>query len=111
VHAAQWSLQPVLSWQTDFDSNRSIEPNGQGSEQAVLSADAILQRSLENLQFSLQPHFDLRRYSDSEWSPGDDRSLAGAFSWNSERSQLSLNGSIANQNTLTTELLETGIIF
>ena len=110
MHAAQWSLQPVLSWQTDFDSNRSIEPNGQGSEQAVLSADAILQRSLENLQFSLQPHFDLRRYSDSEWSPGDDRSLAGAFSWNSERSQLSLNGSIANQNTLTTELLETGII-
>jgi hypothetical protein len=110
VHAAQWSLQPVLSWQTDFDSNRSIEPGGQGSEQAVLSADAILQRSLENLQFSLQPHFDLRRYSDSEWSPGDDRSLAGTFSWNSERSQLSLNGSIANQNTLTTELLETGII-
>lgn len=110
MHAAQWSLQPVLSWQTDFDSNRGIEPGGQGSEQAVLSADATLQRSLENLQFSLQPHFDLRRYSDSEWSPGDDRSLAGTFSWNSERSQLSLNGSIANQNTLTTELLETGII-
>jgi hypothetical protein len=110
LHAAQWSLQPVLSWQTDFDSNRSIEPDGQGSEQAVLSADAFLQRSLENLQFTLQPHFDLRRYSDSEWSPGDDRSVAGTFSWNGERSQLSLNGSIANQNTLTTELLETGII-
>ena len=110
LHAAQWSLQPVLSWQTDFDSNRSIEPDGQGSEQAVLSADAFLQRSLENLQFTLQPHFDLRRYSDSEWSPGDDRSVAGTFSWNSERSQLNLSGSIANQNTLTTELLETGII-
>ena len=110
LHAAQWSLQPVLSWQTDFDSNRSIEPgSGQGSEIAVLSADAYLQRSLENLQFSLQPHFDLRRYSDSEWSPGDDRSLAGAFSWNSERSQLNLSGSITNQNALTTELLETGI--
>jgi hypothetical protein len=109
VHAAQWLLQPALSWQTDFDDNRGMEPGGQGTEQAVLSADLQLQRSLENLQFSLQPHFDLRRYSDSEWSPGDDRSLAGTFSWNSERSQLTLNGSIANQNTLTTELLETGI--
>jgi hypothetical protein len=110
VHAAQWSFQPVLSWATDYDSNRSLYPGVQGSEQAVLSADLQLQRSLENTQFTLDPHFDVRRYSDSIWGPGDDRSIAGAVSWSSERSKLNLNGSIANQTTLTTELIETGII-
>ena len=110
LHAAQWSLQPSFMWLTDYDSNRLIEPNAPGSEQAVLSADLQLQRSMENMQISLEPHFDVRRFSDSIYGPGDDRSLAGALSWSSERNQLSLNGSIANANTLTTELLETGII-
>ncbi len=110
VHAAQWSIQPVFSWETDFDSNRALEPGAQGSEQAVLSADVQVQRSLENMQLMLEPHVDVRRYSDSDWAPGDDRSLAGAFTWSSERNKLVLNGSIANQNTLTTEPTETGII-
>ncbi len=110
LHAAQWSLQPLLSWETDYDSNRSLQPAGPPSEQAVLSADVQLQRAVENLQIMLEPHFDIRRYSDSIYGPGDDRSLAGSFSWSRERTQLSLNGSIANQNTLTTELTETGIV-
>ncbi len=76
----------------------------------MLSADLRLQRALENMQIMLEPHFDLRRFSDSIWGPGDDRSLTGAFTWSGERVQFNLNGSIANQNTLTTELQETGII-
>jgi hypothetical protein len=103
-------MQPLFSWEADYDTNRSLQPDNQGSEQAVLSADVQLKRSLENMQLMLEPHFDLRRFSDSVWGPGDDRSLAGAFSWSGERSQLSVNASIANQNTLTTELLETGLV-
>src|SRR5579883_2873976 len=86
LHAAEWSLQPLFSWATDYDSNRNFEPGTQGSEQAVLSTDVQLKRSLENMQLMLEPHFDVRRFSDSRWGPGDDRSLAGAFSWASERS-------------------------
>src|SRR6185312_16500630 len=107
--AAQWLLQPTFSWELDYDSSRSLVPNAPGSEEAVLSADLVLQRSLENSRLMLEPHFDVRRFSDSIWGPGDDRSLTGAFSWGGDRIQLALNGSIANQNTLTTELLETGI--
>ncbi len=104
-------MQPVFSWTLDYDSDRSLSsPSAQGSEQAVLSADVRLQRSLENMQITLEPHFDVRRFSSSYWGPGDDRSLAGAYSWTGERMQFSLNASIANQNTLTTELLETGIV-
>lgn len=108
--AAQWSVQPMLSWETDYDSNRTLQPVGSASEQVVLSADIQLQRSVENMQIMLQPHFDLRRYSNSIYGPGDDRSLTGSFSRSGERTQLTLNGSIANQNTLTTELTETGIV-
>jgi hypothetical protein len=110
VHAAQWSIQPTLSWQADYDSARSFVPGVSGSEQAVLSADLQLQQSLENMQLMLEPHFDIRRFSDRMWGPGDDRSLLGSFGWNGERAKLSLTGSIANQNTLSTELLETGIV-
>lgn len=110
VHAAQWSMQPIISWETDFDNNRSLAPNVASSEQAVLSADLQLQRSLENFQVMLEPRFDLRRFSDSIWGPGDDRSVLGSLSWNGERSRLTLNGTFANQNTLTSELLETGIV-
>lgn len=110
VHAAQWSLQPILSWSLDYDSSRYLTPNSSGSEQAVLSADVLLQRSMENMQLTLEPHFDLRRFSDSGYGPGDDRNVTGTFSRSGERSQLSLTASIANQSTLTTELLQTGII-
>jgi hypothetical protein len=104
-------MQPIFSWTLDYDSDRNLSsPSAQGSEEAVLSADLRLQRSLENMQITLEPHFDLRRFSDSIWGPGDDRSLAGAYNWTGERMQFSLNASIANQNTLTTELLETGIV-
>ncbi|HEY6927479.1 MAG TPA: hypothetical protein VI653_28650, partial [Steroidobacteraceae bacterium] len=47
--AAQWSMQPVLSWELDYDSNRNLQPAGPASEQAVLSADVQLQRAVENM--------------------------------------------------------------
>jgi hypothetical protein len=110
LHAAEWSMQPLFSWSADFDDNRNLEPGTQGSEATVLSADVKLQRSLENLQLSLEPHVDVRRYSNSIYGPGNDRSVAAGLSWFGERLQLNFNASIADQNTLGTELLETGII-
>jgi hypothetical protein len=102
-------MQPLLSWSADFDDDRNLEPGTAGSEQAILSADVRLQRAIENLQLSLEPHVDIRRYSDSIYGPGNDRSLAAGLAWLGERIQVNFNASIADQNTLTTELLETGI--
>jgi hypothetical protein len=110
LHAAEWSAQPIFTMAADYDSNRSLSEGASGSEEAVLYGDLKLQRALENTQIVLEPRFDLRRYSSSVWGPGNDRSLNAALTWTEERTKLTLTGFIADQTTLTTELLETGII-
>jgi len=110
LHAAEWSVQPIFTMQTDYDSDRNLSNDPQGSEEAILYGDLKLQRAIESTQIVLEPRFDLRRYSSDIWGPGDDRSLSGAFTWTGERMKVILTGSIANQSTLTTEVLETGII-
>ena len=110
LHAAEWSVQPIFTVATDYDSDRNLQPGTQGSEEAVLYGDLKLQRALENTQIVLEPRFDLRRYSDSIWGPGNDRSLNAALVWSSERLKVSLAGFIANQTTLSTEVFESGVI-
>jgi hypothetical protein len=108
--AAEWSVQPIFSMQTDYDSDRNLSEGTSGSEEAVLYGDLKLQRAVESTQILLEPRFDLRRYSEDIWQPGSDVSLNGTFTWTGERVKLSLTGFIASQTTLTTEVLETGII-
>ena len=108
--AAEWSIQPSVSWMTDYDSDRGLNGTSQGSESAVLYGDLKLQRASETTQLLLEPKYDLRRYSDSIWGPGNDRSLNATLGWTGATSSLNLSGSIANQTTLTTEIQQTGII-
>ena len=109
--AAEWSLQPIVSVLTDYDSDRNLAPEGtSGSEEMVLATDLRLQRAIENTQIVIEPRFDVRRYSASIWGPGNDRSLNTAFSYLGPRSKFSFSASIADQTTLTTEVFETGII-
>jgi hypothetical protein len=110
LHAAEWSVQPVFSIETDYDSDRNLSEQAEGSEEAVLYGDVKLQRALENIQLFLEPKFDVRRYSDSIWGPGNDRSLNAGLAWTGQVMKVSLTGFIANQTTLATELTETGII-
>jgi hypothetical protein len=110
LHAAEWSVQPVISWSADYDSDRNLSVGSSASESAVLYGDLRLQRALESTQIVIEPKFDLRRYSDSIWGPGNDRSLNGAFTWTGEQMKTSFTGSIADQTTLIAELYETGII-
>jgi hypothetical protein len=109
-HAADWSLQPSFSLSADYDSNRALQLNGQGSEQGVLSGDLLMRRSMENSEISLEPKFAIRRFTDRRYGNGDDLSAAGGYVHSTERTQLNLTGSVADQSTLTTELLETGIV-
>lgn len=108
--AAEWSAQPSFAWTTDYDSNRALSANPQGSESAVIYGDLRLQRASENTQIVLEPKYDVRRYSDSMWGPGSDRSLNASLNWTGERTGLNLSAAIANTTTLTTEVLETGIV-
>ena len=93
VHAAEWSVQPIFSVQTDYDSNRNYSLQPEASEEAVLYGDLKLQRAIENTQIFLEPRFDFRRYSSSTWGPGNDRSLNAGISWSGDRKSTRLNSS------------------
>ena len=108
--AAEWSAQPSVSWTTDYDNDRSLSGQYPGSESAVLTGDLKLQRASESMQIQLEPKYDLRRYSDSIWGSGSDRSLTAALNWNGERNALNVSAAIASTTTLTTEVLESGVI-
>ena len=103
-------MQPIFSIETDYDNDRNLSTQPEGSEEAILAGDVKLQRAMESTQLFLEPRFDLRRYSDSIWGPGNDRSLNAGITWAGELMKVSLTGYLANQTTLATELTETGII-
>jgi hypothetical protein len=110
VRAAEWSIAPVYGSSVDYDSNRRLLIEGKGSEAATVSADLKFKWALENLTLTLEPRYALRRFTDAALGNGDDRSVNAELNWVRERSSLDLTASYWNQSTLTSELLETGIV-
>lgn len=109
VRAAEWTITPVYSASVDYDSNRRLAADTQDSEATVLTADLTFKRALEDWNFSIEPRYSFRRYSDSSLGNGDDRSVYAALNRLTETYSLNLTASYWNQSTLLTELLETGI--
>jgi hypothetical protein len=103
-------MSPMYSSSVDYDSNRLLSTDARGTQAAVLTADLRFKRALENTDISIEPRYTLRRYSDSRYGNGDERSLFAGINWQGELTTLSLTGSIWDQSTLTSELLETGIV-
>ena len=108
--AAEWSITPTYSATADYDSNRQLLSNSKGSDAGVITADLLFKHAVEDLNYSLEPRYALRRYTDESIGNGDDRSLWAALNWMRETAALSLTASYWDQSTLTTELLETGIV-
>jgi hypothetical protein len=65
-------------------------------------------RALEDLEFTIEPSYAFRRYTDASLGNGDDRTLNAGMTWARERSILNLTASYWDQSTLLTEQLETG---
>jgi hypothetical protein len=110
LRAAEWSVQPSFSWAADYDSNRVLSTTSQSSDEGTLSGDLKLRRTLESTDISLEPRITLRRFTDTSYGDGDDRTLNAGFSRTWEQTQLNLTAFAADQSTLTTELLETGLV-
>jgi hypothetical protein len=108
--AAEWSITPIYSASMDFDSNRLLVPNGRSTGSATLAADLRFERAMEDSQLTLEPSYTLRRFTDQRLGNGDDRSIGAGWSQLGERLRWSASGSYSDQSTLTTELLETGIV-
>jgi hypothetical protein len=110
LRAAEWSVTQNYSSSVDYSSNRRLDVQGKGSAAAVLAIDLLFKRALEDIQFTLEPRYSLRRFTDSTLGNGDDRSINAGLNWTREQSMLNLTASYWDQSTLTTELLETGIL-
>ena len=110
AYAAEWSVTPVYSSSVDYDSNRRLLTDARGTGSAFLTADLRFKRALEDSEISIEPRYTLRRYTDSALGNGDDRSITAGLAKADERYALQLTASYYDQSTLTTELLETGIV-
>jgi hypothetical protein len=108
--AAEWSVTPVYSSSVDYDDNRRLSTDARGTGSAILSADLQFKRALEDSQISIEPRYTFRRYTDSTLGNGDDRGITAGLARTFERSTLQATVSYLDQSTLTTELLETGIV-
>jgi hypothetical protein len=110
VRAAEWSITPSYSSSVDYDSNRRLVAEGKGSGASVLAVDLKFKRALEDVEFSLEPRYAWRRFTDASLGNGDDRTVNAGINWVGERSTLNLTASYWDQSTLVTELLETGLV-
>jgi hypothetical protein len=108
--AAEWSISPIYSTSTDFDSNRLLVPDPRGTGSATVTADLRFARAMETSLLTIEPSYTLRRYTDEALGNGDDRSIAAAWTHTGEMSSWQTGASYSDQSTLTTELLETGIV-
>jgi hypothetical protein len=103
-------VTPVYTASVDYDSNRALESEPEGTESAVLSADLKFKRAMENSDLIIEPRYTFRRYSDQRFGNGDAKSVTAQYDWLNESLQFSANGSFSDQSTLLSELLETGIL-
>jgi hypothetical protein len=107
--AAEWSISPIYSASVDYDNNRRLEVwGGKGTDAAVVAIDVTFKRALEDLEFTIEPRYAFRRYTDPSLGNGDDRTLNAGMIWARELSVLNLTASYWDQSTLITEELETG---
>jgi hypothetical protein len=111
VSAAEWSLQPTVSWISDHDSNRRLSvTRKEADEGAWLTLDASLKRATETSEITLQPHVQLQRFSGDAELDSNDGSLLLSGIERLERWTVSGSAQYSRDSTLTTELFDTGII-
>jgi hypothetical protein len=113
AHAAQWSAQPSIWWYLDYDTNRTLEPAGQGlppNNAGYMTLDMLLRRLTDTDELDFHPQVQFQRFTKSSSLNANNGSvqLLG-----SHRGQLwSVAGSVgySQNSTLVTELASTGII-
>jgi len=94
----------------DYNTNQRLLADSHSTDMGVITADLLFKHAEESLDYSLEPRYAFRRFTDSTLGNGDDRSIYAALNWTRETTSLKLTASYWDQSTLTTELLDTGIV-
>lgn len=109
AYAAEWSVQPALAVETDYDSNRTLAPDAIGSEGVSMAGNMHLERATERLQLLLLPDIELQRFSDRRFNRSDSGGSTAELIWTGPLTSLDLSGLLRDQSTLASELISTGI--
>jgi hypothetical protein len=111
AEAAQWSVEPQLTWLMGYNSNIQLAPsNVQETGEAILSLDAVLKGRTETSEWDLHPHVDFQRYPRNDGFNANSGSLQGQYARHGERWGFTMNAGYEDASTLTTELTDTGIV-
>ncbi len=109
LHAAEWSLAPIITVGIDDDSNRLLIPDATATQSWWLFSNVQIQRSTDTTQLSITPQVRWEHFDSEDLGDIVDRDVSGAFSWTQERGSFNLTAASLDDSTVTTELTETGI--
>ena len=109
--SAEWAAAPVLWFNADHQTNRTLRPGMPDSQSLGASIDLTLSRRSERSEFSLEPYYYLRRLTPQVEADLNDLRIPARLTFGFERAQLSMGAQYADESTLTTELDTTGAIY
>jgi hypothetical protein len=108
--AAQWKVLPQLGLSADSDTNRRLQPVERPTESAVLGGVLAIARITEVSTLAFTPRATVSRYSGEDALDSDDWGINTVYRRNGERFNFETQASVADDNTLVTELGETGFV-
>jgi hypothetical protein len=110
AYGAEWSVGVEAHGDLAHRENpRLVAEGGETINGAGLEVDAAVERATENSELTLLPRVRSARYGASEFDT-DEQYLDLRYSRSGERCRWQVGAALARDTTLTSELLDTGII-
>jgi hypothetical protein len=110
AYAAEWRVGVEAHGDLDHRENpRLVAEGGETINGAGLELDAAVERATENSELTLLPRVRSARYGASEFDT-DEQYLDLRYGRSGERYRWQVGAGLARDTTLTSELLDTGII-
>jgi hypothetical protein len=108
--AEQWVVLPRVGLTADTDTNRRLRVIPRQSEGLVLGGALSVARLTETTQFALVPRYSIARYSGEDAMDSNDWGIDTTWHRAGERTLVDLSAGYSDDNTLATELGETGFV-
>jgi hypothetical protein len=99
-----------MSWSMDHASNRYLVAPASPGEGAFVTLNALLTRSSETLQLTIQPSIFAQRFTTGSGADSNDGSINLGAAWSGQRSSLSLTAGYSDLSTAISELETTGVV-
>ncbi len=108
--AAQWLVLPRVGLTADTDTNRRLRVVPRESDGMVLGGVLSVARLTETTQFALIPRYSIARYSGEDAMDTNDWGVDTTWRRTGEKTIVDLAAGYSDDNTLATELGQTGFV-